>query len=584
MKHSDSRLHRILHHAALSGQMAVLVLAILTIGMTVQSVRAQNAQTCPGTIEQAFSRALTTCQSATAADGTCFGAGNVVVEARVAASFFEQPGDRVRLDDIRLIRTVSAAPSWSTAFLKLHASFHRSQGRTTTMWLFGNTLFANNSRRAPELEVVTTATALLRSRPDQSSEVIRQVPVNTTLTANGRTTSGGWIRVFTPDLDAMSWVSSNSVSSGGLLLESVEDPEAGYARPFLFNFLSSGQDDAPCEGAPESGLLVQTADTRGQYPLVSNNTLMYISGTVFLQAKPGGTFNLNVIEGSVAVTTDLQNLDDATRFIAVPTGSRVLISLDEVGLASTQDLVPEPYDVTDFVGLHLNRLPRPISAVSEPLSIEQIATQSADAAIPVVPTSDTVIQAIPTVDATCRRAMRINDILYAGPGSFYEATGQLLSGAVVVPSMQALDPDGNTWWQIISGDWVKRESVRERGVCEAIPFADAEAPPPTNLVVLETCEAGNGPVRVGQQVTFRFTPPSFASLGDAMAAPGVDPGRIVVDGATQLQVRAEEPQRLTATAVSRSFSGDWTATEGTHRIIGERLSYSLVCDLTVPPG
>lgn len=572
------------HHASSRRyQICLLGLWLLLLpflGISAFTVHAQDAATCPENTRLAFSRTVAACGGMNP-DTACYGDGNVAIESRAGSFPFDQPGDRALLDDLRLIRTISDESTFSAAVLKLHGSFNRAEGRVTTVWMFGDALMANNSPRAPELEVTTLGSALLRGTPTDDGIIISRVSINTALTANGRTVSGGWVRVFAPGLDSMAWVKSQMLSGGLMLLEPVENPSAGYAQPFLLNFLSTGRADAPCEGAPQSGVVIQTAGGRTRFPFVINNTIIVVAGTVFIQAKAGDALVLDVIDGSAAITSDVARFSDLSTFLNVPAGARVRVAVDQVGLASVQPLASEPYNEEELIGLPLDYLPVPILDLLSPLPPEQIATQSMAT---LSPENQATLVPLPTVDTTCRREMRADDDLRAGPGDFYEISTRLLSGALVVPVVQTVDPDGVVWWQLISGAWVRQTSVRERGICQSIPVVESSPPPATNEVSMESCEPANGPIRANQQVTFRFTPPAFPSLGDAMSAPTVDPGRIIVDGAENLAVSVTEPQRLTANAISRTFFGTWTAMPGVHRVISERLSYSLVCDFTVPPG
>jgi hypothetical protein len=101
----------------------------------------------------------------------------------------------------------------------------------------------------------------------------------------------------------------------------------------------------------------------------------------------------------------------------------------------------------------------------------------------------------------------------------------------------------------------------------------------------------NGPIRAGQWVTLEFLPAPFEGLDAARRAISVDPGRITIDNRDRLYVWASEPILISPYDIPleerryvRVFSAEWGATPGTHRIIGQRLSYILNCDVTVPVG
>jgi hypothetical protein len=102
---------------------------------------------------------------------------------------------------------------------------------------------------------------------------------------------------------------------------------------------------------------------------------------------------------------------------------------------------------------------------------------------------------------------------------------------------------------------------------------------------LETCETTNGPLRARQQVRIEFTPPAFDNRGEARDAPRIDPGRISI-GARMYRAEVTDMVQLGTVGVDdrylRTFYITWTAVPGTHRIVGDRLSYEPICTLVVP--
>jgi len=129
--------------------------------------------------------------------------------------------------------------------------------------------------------------------------------------------------------------------------------------------------------------------------------------------------------------------------------------------------------------------------------------------------------------------------------------------------------------------------VYQEGECPEIPVIEEVPPQPYNIYSMERCESLNGPLRVGQRVTIQFTPPAFESLAAAQQAQNIDPGRIEVDN-RNLRVTATSPVRLGTVGYTdryvRTFEAIWTAEGGNFRIASARLSYELVCEVTVPFG
>ncbi|MEO1289399.1 MAG: hypothetical protein AAFV93_16675, partial [Chloroflexota bacterium] len=107
--------------------------------------------------------------------------------------------------------------------------------------------------------------------------------------------------------------------------------------------------------------------------------------------------------------------------------------------------------------------------------------------------------------------------------------------------------------------------------------------PMSNTLILETCDTTNGPLRSGQWVTIEFIHGSWRTLGEAQNATTIDRGRITVNQ-QWLWVDAAPPRQVAEERFYRTFSGSWLAEAGTYRITGGRLTYSVICDVTVPLG
>ena len=264
---------------------------------------------------------------------------------------------------------------------------------------------------------------------------------------------------------------------------------------------------------------------------------------------------------------------------------RVRIPIDaERVMIKDVTFVVEPYVNDDLVGLPLNNLPNRVKVI-DALNAEQITAlqtqhiSQQEAAVNV---------ATPQPSPSCRYVTTGTATLWAGPGEFYEAINEIRADARVYPILQITDVNGQTWWQLSNSNWIHANAIRKIGDCPNIPVTNNIPPQPYNTLSLETCKSQNGPLRVGQEVTIQFTPAAFENYYDASIALNVDPGRITIDDRRQ-PVNASKPITIGTAGTEqeryvRVFSTQWTATGGSHQIIGKRLSYILTCDITVPFG
>jgi hypothetical protein len=131
-------------------------------------------------------------------------------------------------------------------------------------------------------------------------------------------------------------------------------------------YFQSGIADAPCAGAPDSGLLVQTPDGAAQVEFTVNEVNIRLGSTIYLQAQPAGDMTVSVVEGQARV--EVQGVA-----VVAPAGTQVRIPLNNNRQASGPP-VPEPYG--DLSALPVRILDRAIT-VATPLTADQIARLAA---------------------------------------------------------------------------------------------------------------------------------------------------------------------------------------------------------------
>jgi len=138
----------------------------------------------------------------------------------------------------------------------------------------------------------------------------------------------------------------------------------------------SGIGDAPCEGAPDSGILIQTPEGAGEITLTANGVNITLASTIYLQAQPGGeSLVVNALEGHVMVEDQV-----------VPPGSRVHVPLDDELRATGPPSQPEPYDDAIVAVLPVDNLEReiiiPPALTAEELESALTSTGEASGAVP----------------------------------------------------------------------------------------------------------------------------------------------------------------------------------------------------------
>jgi hypothetical protein len=336
--------------------------------------------------------------------------------------------------------------------------------------------------------------------------------------------------------------------------------------------IETARDDAPCDGAPQSGVLLQSPNTSDTVSLTINNSDVALAGTMFIQAESGAAMTLNMLDGFARVSA-------SGSVQAVPAGARLQVPLSAGLLATGAPSEPQPIPEGTLSGLPVNnlsyRVQLPGTISDDELQQRLIALVPQPTPTPADPGERI---------GRCVRTTRGDVTLYAGPGTNYEIIREIDSGTRLYPVLRLTASDGVTWWQLSNSHWLRADRATEEGNCQRIPRTELVQPPTYNVLTMETCDTSNGPLRAGQYVVIEFTAGSWRNQALARRATLDDPGRITIDDRQQLYVRAGRPFRVAEDRWYRVFSANWQATPGTHRIESQHLSYILTCDVTVPLG
>lgn len=554
----------------------LLHLAVLFAALSALPVLGQND--CPVSVLQAFARAGAACTDV-GRDEACY--GNGLVRATFDAmsdATFALPGERAGVGLMQQLTTGGEdAAEWSIAQLQLQANIVSTQpGRNLLVLAYGDTTLTNLVPVRPTARVTSTGTVNIRSLPSATGgELLAELPLRTSVTANGITAEGDWLRVEVPDRAEIGWV-SRSVFATAEDFSALNIVDAGtpFLRPFQVMTLVTGSDDAPCENAPESGAILQAPNAEDPVDLTINGVSLAIAGTVFVQAAPDGEMQLYILDGYLIA----RGGGEPQYAVA---GSRLVLVLD-AGLNLLGDIPPaEPYALADLSALPVNSLNYRVQ-VAAPITPEALQAQIAALSAEPTPAPETNTE---TTSQRCIRTAASRLTLYAGPGTFYEVIREVRGGTRIYPVLRLTDSAGTTWWQLSNGHWMLASGGRSEGECTDIPVTDVVQPPSFNVLSLERCEALNGPVRAGQWVNIEFVDGGWETIGEALEAPRIDPGRITINeqwywvSAGDPVLVSSDPERY-----YRTFSTGWIAQPGTYRIVGSRLSYTVICDLTVPLG
>ncbi len=139
-----------------------------------------------------------------------------------------------------------------------------------------------------------------------------------------------------------------------------EDSEDNFT-PMQAFLLRTGIEDAQCDEAPASGVLVQTPEGVSEVAFNVNGVDVSMGSTVLFRAEAEGDMTISTLEGSAFV-------DSADEVVPVVAGTRLNVPIDrQLRADRNARLVPEPYELRRLGGLPLRLLERRID-INQPLT------------------------------------------------------------------------------------------------------------------------------------------------------------------------------------------------------------------------
>jgi hypothetical protein len=343
----------------------VLFLALFVI----PAIALAQGDQCLDVIQAAFTAAEQSC-SAIVRNQVCVGNPSARAEPQEGYSpfTFAQAGDIISAHEIQTLRTTLDANTYGVSILRLQAGLpDTAPDQNVTMVAFGDVEIQNGVSAAdvlPTLEVSPTGNMNIRSGPSTDDSIVGMLDAFQAVTANGRLGDNSWLRVRLTD-GTFGWLSTPLLTITGDMntLDIVDSSGTPVALRFValqsFSFRSGG---APCAGAPESGILIQTPS---EVIFSINGVEIVLDGTAFMKAQPGVEMVVSSLEGLVRAGAS------GVAHVMLP-GTQARISLDANSNPSGAPSEPEPYDAAAMQVLPVEALAREVT-IDPSLTAEEIA-------------------------------------------------------------------------------------------------------------------------------------------------------------------------------------------------------------------
>ncbi|MEL7434104.1 MAG: SH3 domain-containing protein [Chloroflexota bacterium] len=306
-------------------RLTALLSSSFIILLTVIIVTAQAG--CDALLEEAIFAVEDNCD-ATGRNEACYGFDQVSASfvTDVADDFFSQPAD---LSSVADIETIATAPlnletgAWGVALMNVQANLPNTlPGQNVTFFLLGDTEVENAvsedeafaGSEGIDITVQAPNGANIRSGPGLNFNVITGADNGDTLTADGVSEDGEWLRVIA--LNRPLWISRSVIDDTAEGIDELPTLTADLNSPMQAFYLRSGIGQPECVDFPDNTLIVQGPENI-EVNITVNGADVTIGSTVGLRViSIEGEFFLEAIAFAGEIDFMGQTLQTGERSLA----------------------------------------------------------------------------------------------------------------------------------------------------------------------------------------------------------------------------------------------------------------------------
>ncbi len=347
-------------------------------GVTAESteISAADEEMCPTLVANAIDFTQRSC-SATGTNEACYGYNFIDAAFRSLDASFFQPGDIENVIDIQSLQLSPLdvqSGQWGVVVMSVEANLNAAIDETppeddVQILLYGDTTLSDATQF---IEVTAISGVNIREYPRTNSTILGSLESDDILIANGRLPDNSWFRVrlIVDGTTSIGWVSADFLEPGfdadtlpEITVEQAEEaPEdiAAQYGPMQAFIFESGESDAPCSEAPNSGMLIQTPDGVASVTLWLDEVVIQLDGTGVISAQADGELTVGVIEG----TAEVEANGESRTALA---GQAIDVPLDENLLASDVPGAPRPLDAEEVQAL-------PVDLLNDPVTVPSVGT------------------------------------------------------------------------------------------------------------------------------------------------------------------------------------------------------------------
>lgn len=269
--------------------------------LTPEATEVSTDDMCPILVANAIDFTQRSC-SATNTNEACYGYTFIDAAFRSLDANFIQPGDIENVIDIQSLRLSPLdveSGEWGVVVMAIEPNTNASEegilpGDDVQIILYGDTTLSDASQF---IEVTALSGVNIREFPRTTASIIGSLEVDEILIANGRLPDNSWfrVRITIDSRPSIAWISADFLEPGfdantlpEITAEQAEqepDDIAAQYGPMQAFIFESGEDDAPCSEAPNSGMLIQTPDGVASVTIWLDEVVIQLDGTGVISAQ-----------------------------------------------------------------------------------------------------------------------------------------------------------------------------------------------------------------------------------------------------------------------------------------------------------
>lgn len=423
---------------------------------------------CPALQDQALSSVASACAEQ-AVEAICFGSPTVSLAGlpEDTATGFAQPGDEIAAHGIQWFSVSSEDKTWGVARLLFEAYAPASlDSQIAALLAFGDVAIFPSASAAPatllDITVAAAQGANLRAEANMDAPVIKTIADRKPLKAVGLSDDGGWVLAFA-DPETSGWISRDLVqgdlSSLGIVpAEGADDALWSLWSPWQSLDFRSGIDDAPCPGAPASGMLLQTNQFQPPRQFWLNDLPVLLNGVVFLQAQVDAGMSIYVLDGEATITAP-----DAR--MVVKSGFSIHVPLGGGADSALAPAAPRAYNYQDMLRLPIDALYYDARVGFDPYTIIKARPLGEQSPLEGI-----------SADAPCKiTAGAFGANIRSNSDPEAPVIGVMGHRESANPVARAIGSDELLWWKLADHVWVRIDATITGGKCSAVPLIASDS-------------------------------------------------------------------------------------------------------------